>query len=166
MAYPFSEIEAKWQEYWRQARTFHVPTDPSKPKYFTMDMFAYPSGAGLHMGHPMGYTGSDITARYKRMRGFNVLHPMGWDAFGLPAEQFAVKNKMHPAITTAKNVATFKRQLESLGFAYDWSREVNTTDPTYFKWTQWIFLKVLRQPFEVRGADQRARPSHRALRYA
>jgi leucyl-tRNA synthetase len=151
MAYPFSEIEAKWQEYWRQAKTFHVPTDPSKPKYFTMDMFAYPSGAGLHMGHPMGYTGSDITARYKRMRGFNVLHPMGWDAFGLPAEQFAVKNKMHPAITTAKNVATFKRQLESLGFAYDWSREVNTTDPSYFKWTQWIFLKMFNSYFDNRS---------------
>ena len=151
MAYPFAEIEAKWQEYWRQARTFHVPTDPSKPKYFTMDMFAYPSGAGLHMGHPMGYTGSDITARYKKMRGFNVLHPMGWDAFGLPAEQFAVKNKMHPAITTAKNVATFKRQLESLGFAYDWSREVNTTDPNYFKWTQWIFLKMFNSYFDKRS---------------
>jgi leucyl-tRNA synthetase len=151
MPYPFTEIEAKWQEYWRQAKTFHVPTDPSKPKYFTMDMFAYPSGAGLHMGHPMGYTGSDITARYKRMRGFNVLHPMGWDAFGLPAEQFAVKNKMHPAITTAKNVATFKRQLESLGFAYDWSREVNTTDPSYFKWTQWIFLKMFNSYFDNRS---------------
>lgn len=151
MAYPFFEIEQKWQDYWRTNHTFHAPTDPSRQKYFTMDMFAYPSGAGLHMGHPMGYTGSDIIARYKKMRGFNVLHPMGWDAFGLPAEQYAVRHKQHPAITTARNVATFRRQLESLGYVYDWSREVNTTDPKYFRWTQWIFLKLFNSYFDTRS---------------
>jgi leucyl-tRNA synthetase len=146
--YPFDIIEPRWQRAWAEARTFHALNpgepgfDPAKPKYYVLDMFPYPSGAGLHVGHPEGYTATDIIARYKKMRGFNVLHPMGWDAFGLPAEQYAIKTGQHPAVTTAQNVARFKEQLQSIGFAYDWEREVNTTDPAYFKWTQWIFLQL------------------------
>jgi len=156
MAYPFTEIEAKWQEYWRAHETARVETDPTKPKYYVMDMLPYPSGAGLHIGHPVGYTASDIVARYKKMAGFNVLHPMGWDAFGLPAEQYAVRNKLHPRITTEQNVATFHRQLDSLGYFYDWHREINTTDPNYFKWTQWIFLKIYNSYFDTEA--NKARP--------
>ncbi|MGB7213463.1 MAG: leucine--tRNA ligase [Gammaproteobacteria bacterium] len=139
--YPFKEIEAKWQRYWEENRTFRTPDDidTSKPKYYVLDMFPYPSGEGLHVGHPEGYTASDIVARYKRMRGYNVLHPIGWDAFGLPAEQYAVRTGTHPKITTERNVARFRTQLKSLGFSYDWEREVNTTDPRYYRWTQWIF---------------------------
>ena len=131
MAYPFKQIEAKWQAYWEEHKTFRVGADldPSKPKYYVLDMFPYPSGEGLHVGHPEGYTATDIVARYKRMRGFNVLHPMGWDAFGLPAEQYAIKTGTHPRITTERNMATFREQLKALGFSYDWDREVNTTDP-------------------------------------
>ncbi len=146
--YPFDTIEPKWQAHWHTDQTFHVPNpgepgfDPRRPKYFVLDMFPYPSGAGLHVGHPEGYTATDIIARFKRQRGFNVLHPMGWDAFGLPAEQYAIKTGQHPAVTTARNVAHFKGQLQRIGFAYDWQREVNTTDPGYFKWTQWIFLQL------------------------
>jgi leucyl-tRNA synthetase len=140
-AYPFKEIEAKWQAQWESQATFRVPEkiDTSKPKYYVLDMFPYPSGDGLHVGHPEGYTATDIVARYKRMRGFNVLHPMGWDAFGLPAEQYAVRTGTHPRITTERNIKRFREQLKSLGFSYDWAREVNTTDPAYYKWTQWIF---------------------------
>ncbi|HET7133210.1 MAG TPA: leucine--tRNA ligase, partial [Gammaproteobacteria bacterium] len=142
--YPFKEIEAKWQAHWASHGTFRVPAkvDTSKPKYYVLDMFPYPSGEGLHVGHPEGYTASDIVARYKRMRGFNVLHPMGWDAFGLPAEQYAIKTGTHPKITTERNVKRFREQLEKLGLSYDWSREVNTTDPRYYKWTQWIFKQL------------------------
>lgn len=142
--YPFSEIEKKWQQYWLTHKTFRTPDEPdySKPKFYVLDMFPYPSGAGLHVGHPEGYTATDITARYKRMKGFNVLHPMGWDAFGLPAEQYAIKTGTHPAVTTAQNVNRFREQLQSLGFSYDWDREVDTTDPKYFKWTQWIFAQL------------------------
>jgi leucyl-tRNA synthetase len=136
------EIETKWQAYWDEQDVYRVGEDRSKPKYYILDMFPYPSGSGLHVGHVEGYTATDIMSRYKRMQGFNVLHPMGWDAFGLPAEQYALKTGTHPAITTASNIATFKRQLKRLGFSYDWSREVNTTDPSYYKWTQWIFLKL------------------------
>ena len=118
------------------------PRSPSRPKLYILDMFPYPSGAGLHVGHPEGYTATDILCRYKRMRGFNVLHPMGWDAFGLPAEQYAVQTNTHPRITTQANIDTFRRQIKSLGFSYDWDREVDTTDPNYYKWTQWIFLKL------------------------
>ncbi len=135
-------IEPRWQKYWDEHDTYKVTEDTSRPKYYALDMFPYPSGSGLHVGHVEGYTATDITARYKRLRGYNVLHPMGWDAFGLPAEQYALKTGTHPAITTQKNVATFKRQLKRLGFSYDWSREVNTTDPDYYRWTQWIFLKL------------------------
>ncbi len=142
--YPYNpaEIETKWQQYWLKNKTFITPTDTSKPKYYVLDMFPYPSGAGLHVGHPEGYTATDIIARYKRMKGFNVLHPIGWDAFGLPAEQYAVKTGTHPKITTEKNINRFREQLQAIGFSYDWDREVNTTDPNYFKWTQWIFLKL------------------------
>ena len=142
MAYDPSRIEKKWQDYWQEHETFRAEIDPSRPKYYVLDMFPYPSGDGLHVGHPEGYTATDIMARYKRMCGFNVLHPMGWDAFGLPAEQYAVKTGTHPRITTQANIANFKRQIQSLGFSYDWSREIDTTDPNYVKWTQWIFRKL------------------------
>lgn len=141
-AYNPKTIESKWQKYWLENKTFKTPTDKSKPKYYVLDMFPYPSGSGLHVGHPEGYTATDIIARYKRMKGFNVLHPMGWDAFGLPAEQYAIKTGTHPKITTEKNIERFREQLQAIGFSYDWDREVNTTDPNYFKWTQWIFLKL------------------------
>jgi leucyl-tRNA synthetase len=137
-----SAIEPKWQQYWDQHQTFRVELDPAKPKLYVLDMFPYPSGDGLHVGHPEGYTATDIVCRYSRMRGRNVLHPMGWDAFGLPAEQHAIKTGTHPAVTTDKNIATFKRQLKMLGFSYDWSRELATTDPDYVRWTQWIFLQL------------------------
>ena len=143
-AYSHKEIESKWQAYWERHGTFRVPAkvDTSKPKYYVLDMFPYPSGDGLHVGHPEGYTASDIVARYKRMRGFNVLHPMGWDAFGLPAEQYAIRTGTHPRITTERNVNRFRQQLKALGFSFDWEREVNTTDPGYYKWTQWIFKQL------------------------
>jgi leucyl-tRNA synthetase len=151
--YPFDQIEPKWQAIWDERCAFHAPNpgetnfDPAKPKFYILDMFPYPSGAGLHVGHPEGYTATDIIARYKRMRGFNVLHPMGWDAFGLPAEQYAIKSGQHPAITTRENVAKFKAQLKRIGFSYDWQREINTTDPAYYKWTQWIFLQLYNSWF-------------------
>ena len=141
-SYNPAAIEKKWQTYWLKHKTFKTPMDRSKPKYYVLDMFPYPSGSGLHVGHPEGYTATDIMARYKRMKGFNVLHPMGWDAFGLPAEQYAVQTGTHPRITTEHNIKRFREQLQAIGFSYDWDREVNTTDPTYFKWTQWIFLKL------------------------
>ena len=141
-SYNPSSIEKKWQSYWLNQKTFKTPTDRTKPKYYVLDMFPYPSGSGLHVGHPEGYTATDIMARYKRKKGFNVLHPMGWDAFGLPAEQYAVKTGTHPRLTTEKNIERFREQLQAIGFSYDWDREVNTTDPNYFKWTQWIFLKL------------------------
>src|SRR5689334_3442049 len=164
--YPFHMIEPKWQRVWEQQETFRAwnpgETIPSShpfaqrhagikleqlPKYYILDMFPYPSGAGLHVGHPEGYTATDILARYKRAQGLHVLHPMGWDAFGLPAEQYAIKTRQHPRQTTEENVATFKRQINSLGFSYDWSREINTTDPDYFRWTQWIFLQLYNSWF-------------------
>lgn len=137
-----SDIEPKWQDYWLRNRTFRTGTDKDRPKYYVLDMFPYPSGSGLHVGHPEGYTATDILARYKRMLGYNVLHPIGWDAFGLPAEQYAVRTGTHPAETTRKNIERFRRQLQMLGFSYDWEREVDTTDPDYYRWTQWIFLKL------------------------
>ncbi len=151
--YPFDEIEPKWQAIWEERQLFHAPNpgekgfDPAKPKFYVLDMFPYPSGAGLHVGHPEGYTATDIIARHKRIDGFNVLHPMGWDAFGLPAEQYAVKSGQHPAVTTRENVAKFKSQLKRIGFSYDWQREINTTDPRYYKWTQWIFLQIYNSWF-------------------
>ncbi len=142
LEYDFGSIEKKWQLYWEKHKTFRAEDFSSKPKYYVLDMFPYPSGAGLHVGHPEGYTATDIVCRYRRMKGYNVLHPMGWDAFGLPAEQYAVETGTHPEITTQKNVNNFRRQIKSLGFSYDWDREINTTDPTYFKWTQWIFMQL------------------------
>lgn len=142
MSFDHKKIESKWQKYWEEHKTFRTTEDPDKPKFYALDMFPYPSGAGLHVGHPEGYTATDILARMKRMQGYNVLHPMGWDAFGLPAEQYALDTGNDPAEFTEKNIANFKRQIKSLGFSYDWDREINTTDPEYYKWTQWIFLKL------------------------
>jgi len=160
--YPFPQFEPKWQQRWTETEAYRTPNpgeadfDPAKPKYYVLDMFPYPSGEGLHVGHPEGYTATDILARWHRMRGFNVLHPMGWDAFGLPAEQYAVKTGQHPAVTTAKNIGRFKQQLDRIGFSYDWSREVNTTDPDYVRWTQWIFLQIYNAWFNP--ATNRAEP--------
>jgi len=147
MAYPFHDIEPKWQDYWEEHQTFRTPDDvpDDEEKVYVLDMFPYPSGSGLHVGHPEGYTATDIVARYKRMQGVNVLHPMGWDAFGLPAEQYALKTNTHPRETTKENIAQFKRQLKRLGFSYDWQREINTTDPDYYRWTQWIFLQLYKK---------------------
>lgn len=145
MKYDHKKIELKWQKYWKDNKTFKVDVDLSKPKYYVLDMFPFPSGAGLHVGHVEGYTATDIIARYKRQTGFNVLHPMGWDSFGLPAEQYAVRTGTHPAVTTKQNIDVFRRQLQSLGFSYDWDREVATSDPSYYKWTQWIFTVLYKQ---------------------
>ena len=149
--YDHLTIEPKWQQYWDENKTFKVQVDPKKPKYYILDMFPYPSGDGLHVGHPLGYTARDILSRYKRMQGFIVLHPMGWDAFGLPAEQYAVDTGTHPTKTTKKNVKRFKSQIKSLGFSYDWDREINTTDPKYYKWTQWIFLQLYKRGLAYQG---------------
>lgn len=143
-SYNFKAIEKKWQDKWEETGAFHAKTNSKKPKYYTMIEFPYPSGAGLHVGHPRSYTALDIIARKRRMEGYNVLYPIGWDAFGLPTENFAIKNKVHPKIVTAKNIANFTRQLKMLGFSFDWSREINTTDPSYYKWTQWIFLQLFK----------------------
>jgi len=183
--YPFHLIEPKWQRIWEQTGTFRafnpgeeIPADHPfarrhglagrvnghqlPRKYYILDMFPYPSGAGLHVGHPEGYTATDILARYRRAQGLHVLHPMGWDAFGLPAEQYALKTGQHPRITTERNIATFRRQIKSLGFSYDWTREVDTTDPAYFRWTQWIFLQIYNSWFNPE--TRRAEPIH-TLRY-
>src|SRR5580704_3187635 len=151
MAYNFTAIEKKWQQYWVTNKTFAAlePVDAGgMPKAYILDMFPYPSGAGLHVGHAEQQTATDIICRYLRMSGYNVLHPIGWDAFGLPAEQYAVKNNTHPRITTETNIANFRRQMQALGFGYDWDREVDTTDPHYYKWTQWIFLKLFNSYFD------------------
>ncbi len=156
-SYNFSDIEKKWQQFWQENKTFKaIDCDDSKPKYYVLDMFPYPSGQGIHAGHVENYTASDIAARYKRMKGFNVLHPMGWDAFGLPAEQYAIKTGTDPKITTGNNVDNMRRQIKSLGFSYDWDREVDTTDPNYYKWTQWIFLKLFNSYFDQ--TQQKAKP--------
>lgn len=154
--YNFREIETRWQAYWAENHTFEAQTDPTKPKYYVLDMFPYPSGAGLHVGHPLGYIASDIYSRYKRLRGFNVLHPMGYDAFGLPAEQYAIQTGKHPEETTEKNIARYREQLDRIGFSYDWSREVRTCDPDYYKWTQWAFLKMFGSWYD--NDLQKARP--------
>jgi leucyl-tRNA synthetase len=142
MIYNFNEIEAKWQKYWAESQTFQADNNSTKPKYYVLDMFPYPSGAGLHVGHPLGYIASDIYARYKRHKGFNVLHPQGYDSFGLPAEQYAIQTGQHPAVTTEANIKTYRRQLDQMGFSFDWSREVRTSSPEYYKWTQWIFIQL------------------------
>ncbi len=147
MEYKFSEIEPKWQAYWRENKTYKVDVDNSKPKFYVLDMFPYPSGAGLHVGHPLGYIASDIYSRYKRLSGFNVLHPMGYDAYGLPAEQYAIQTGQHPAITTEKNITRYREQLDKIGFSYDWDREVRTCEPNYYKWTQWAFTQMFKHYF-------------------
>ncbi|NNC49973.1 MAG: leucine--tRNA ligase [Flaviramulus sp.] len=149
MNYNFNEIEAKWQKFWAENKTFKAENKSDKPKYYVLDMFPYPSGAGLHVGHPLGYIASDIYARYKRHQGFNVLHPQGYDSFGLPAEQYAIQTGQHPAITTAENIKTYRRQLDQIGFSFDWSREVRTSDPNYYKWTQWIFIQLFNSWYSI-----------------
>ncbi|MBF8296849.1 MAG: leuS [Bacteroidetes bacterium] len=151
MKYRFLDIEKKWQRYWDEHQTFKTNDSSDKPKIYVLDMFPYPSGAGLHVGHPEGYTATDILCRYRRMKGFDVLHPMGWDAFGLPAERYAMQTNIHPRATTEENISTFRRQIKMLGLSYDWSREINTTDPKYYKWTQWIFLKIYNSWFDPRA---------------
>ncbi len=152
MEYNFREIEKKWQKNWEDNRVLRVENDPTKPKYYVLDMFPYPSGAGLHVGHPLGYIASDIFSRFKRLKGFNVLHPMGWDAFGLPAEQYAIQTGQHPAITTKNNIERYKSQMNMLGLSYDWSREYKTSDPSFYKWTQWIFLKLFKSWYNNKTA--------------
>ena len=156
MEYDFRKIEQKWQAFWAANQTFKAEVDPSKPKYYVLDMFPYPSGAGLHVGHPLGYIASDIYSRYKRLCGYNVLHPMGYDAFGLPAEQYAIQTGQHPAVTTEKNIARYREQMDRIGFSYDWSREIRTCDPEYYKWTQWAFLQMFDSWFD--NVQQKARP--------
>ncbi|MEO7524116.1 MAG: DUF559 domain-containing protein, partial [Ferruginibacter sp.] len=160
MEYNFREIEEKWRESWKVNKVYKIenPTSgkPSRPKFYVLDMFPYPSGAGLHVGHPLGYIASDIYSRYKRLKGFNVLHPMGFDSFGLPAEQYAIETGQHPATTTEKNITTFKSQLDKIGFCYDWEREVRTSDATYYKWTQWLFLQLFNSYFC--NTQKKARP--------
>lgn len=156
MAYDHKKIEADWQRKWKEEKTFHVKNDPAKPKYYALDMFPYPSGAGLHVGHPLGYIASDIVARFKRHAGFNVLHPMGYDSFGLPAEQYAIQTGQHPAKTTEENAARYREQLDHIGFSFDWSREVRTSDPKFYKWTQWIFLQLFNSFYDAR--TNKARP--------
>ena len=148
MEYNFKELEAKWQSKWQEQQTYRVEVDSSKPKFYVLDMFPYPSGAGLHVGHPLGYIASDIYSRYKRLCGFNVLHPMGYDAFGLPAEQYAIQTGQHPAVTTEQNVSRYRSQLDKIGFSYDWAREVRTCEPEYYKWTQWAFLEMFSHYYD------------------
>lgn len=156
MEYKHKDIEPRWQQYWKDNNVYKTEVDHSKPKFYVLDMFPYPSGAGLHVGHPLGYIASDIYSRYKRLQGFNVLHPMGYDAYGLPAEQYAIQTGQHPEITTRKNIARYRSQLDKIGFCYDWSREIKTCDPDYYKWTQWAFIKMFNSYFD--NADQKAKP--------
>ncbi|MBP7409312.1 MAG: class I tRNA ligase family protein, partial [Flavobacteriales bacterium] len=158
MAYEHKDIEKKWREEWRKRGTYRVENDTSKPKYYVLDMFPYPSGAGLHVGHPLGYIASDIVARYKRHSGFNVLHPMGYDSFGLPAEQYAIQTGQHPAKTTEVNIARYREQLDNIGFSFDWSREVRTSNPDFYRWTQWIFLQLFDSWYD--HEVQKAKPIH------
>jgi leucyl-tRNA synthetase len=156
MDYNPREIEQRWKSWWEENQVYKVSNESSKPKYYVLDMFPYPSGSGLHVGHPLGYIGSDIFARYKRMNGYNVLHPMGYDAFGLPAEQYAIQTGVHPAKSTATNIARYREQLDKIGFSFDWSREVQTCDPKYYKWTQWIFLQLFNHWYDNKA--DKARP--------
>ena len=158
MAYEHQDIEKKWRARWREQGTYRVENDTTKPKYYVLDMFPYPSGAGLHVGHPLGYIASDIVARFKRHNGFNVLHPMGYDSFGLPAEQYAIQTGQHPAKTTEVNIARYREQLDNIGFSFDWSREVRTSDPSFYKWTQWIFLQLFDSWYDHEA--QKSKPIH------
>ena len=150
MEYNHKEIEKKWQLYWKENKTYKVDINKDKPKYYVLDMFPYPSGAGLHVGHPLGYIASDIYSRYKRLCGFNVLHPMGYDAYGLPAEQYAIQTGQHPEVTTVNNINRYREQLDKIGFCYDWSREIRTCDPDYYKWTQWTFMKMFNSYYDLK----------------
>ena len=156
MDYNHKKIEARWQQYWKDNNIYHTEIDKSRPKFYVLDMFPYPSGAGLHVGHPLGYIASDIFARYKRLKGFNVLHPMGYDAYGLPAEQYAIQTGQHPEKTTTQNIARYRQQLDRIGFCYDWDREIRTCDPEYYHWTQWAFIEMFNHYFDVKL--QKARP--------
>src|SRR5689334_13630023 len=162
MEYEFRNIEKKWQQQWRETDAYQVSNDSPKPKCYVLDMFPYPSGARLHVGHPLGYIASDIYARYMRLRGFNVLHPMGYDSFGLPAEQYALETGQHPAVTTENNINTFRKQLDNIGFCFDWSRELRTSDPAYYKWTQWIFLQLFNSYFC--NTEQKALPIEKLIK--
>ena len=148
MEYNYKEIEQRWQKYWKENNTYKTEIDNTRPKYYVLDMFPYPSGAGLHVGHPLGYIASDIFSRYKRLQGFNVLHPMGYDAYGLPAEQYAIQTGQHPEITTVRNINRYREQLDKIGFCYDWDREIRTCDPAYYKWTQWAFIKMFKSYYD------------------
>ena len=161
MEYNFKQIEPKWQTFWKENKVFKVETEPSKPKFYVLDMFPYPSGAGLHVGHPLGYIASDIYSRYKRLNGYNVLHPMGYDAFGLPAEQYAIQTGQHPAITTENNIKRYREQLDKIGFAFDWSREVQTCDPEYYHWTQWAFIQMFNSWYDENA--QKAKSIHELI---
>ena len=163
MEYNFKAIEERWQQYWREQDVYRVTEDPTRPPYYVLDMFPYPSGAGLHVGHPLGYIASDIFARYKRLRGFNVLHPMGYDAFGLPAEQYAIQTGQHPEITTEENIRRYREQLERIGFSFDWSRELRTSDPEYYKWTQWVFIRLFHSYYN--NVDGKAKPITELVNY-
>ena len=156
MEYNFVEIEKKWRQYWQSNKVYQVEVDKNKPKYYVLDMFPYPSGAGLHVGHPLGYIASDIYSRYKRLCGFNVLHPMGYDSYGLPAEQYAIQTGQHPAITTENNINHYREQLDKIGFCFDWNREVRTCDPSFYKWTQWAFIQMYNSYYD--NKDQKAKP--------
>ena len=163
MEYNFREIEKKWRQRWVDDKTYEVTEDRSRRKFYVLNMFPYPSGAGLHVGHPLGYIASDIYARYKRLCGFNVLNPMGYDAYGLPAEQYAIQTGQHPAVTTARNIARYREQLDKIGFSFDWSREVRTCDPHYYKWTQWAFIKMFHHYYD--NAEGRALPIERLVEH-
>ena len=163
MEYNHKAIESRWQQYWRDNRTYHTEIDTSRPKFYVLDMFPYPSGAGLHVGHPLGYIASDIYSRYKRLRGFNVLHPMGYDAYGLPAEQYAIQTGQHPEITTRANIARYRSQLDKIGFCYDWDREIKTCDPEYYKWTQWAFIQMFNHYYDT--AANKALPIHELIEH-
>ena len=156
MEYNHREIEQRWQQAWRDNKVYKTEIDKSRPKFYVLDMFPYPSGAGLHVGHPLGYIASDIYSRYKRLRGFNVLHPMGYDAYGLPAEQYAIQTGQHPEKTTSQNIARYRQQLDKIGFCYDWDREIRTCDPEFYKWTQWAFMQMFGSYYDT--SLQKARP--------
>ncbi|MBP7167322.1 MAG: leucine--tRNA ligase, partial [Bacteroidia bacterium] len=162
MDYNFREIEDKWQRYWRENQTYHTTETPEQKKYYVLDMFPYPSGAGLHVGHPLGYIASDIVSRYKRLKGFNVLHPMGYDAFGLPAEQYAIQTGQHPKVTTDQNIRRYREQLDKIGFSYDWNREIRTCDPDYYRWTQWIFIRLFHSWYNCQ--TEKAEPIDQLVR--
>ena len=153
MEYNHREIESRWQNYWRENKVYHAEIDKNRKKFYVLDMFPYPSGAGLHVGHPLGYIASDIYSRYKRLQGFNVLHPMGYDAYGLPAEQYAIQTGQHPEVTTMQNIARYRSQLDKIGFCYDWDREIKTCEPEYYKWTQWAFIKMFNSYYD-KDADK------------